>query len=172
MTVTDLASYFCRLARYHVWATHKLLVELAALSDDEWHSDLRLFFGSVHGTVSHLLVTDGIWWSRFALGESPRTALNAVPHAGREALVFALQADVQRWQPWAAALTAERFDGNLHYTRGNGELVRLPFTPTLGHVFNHATHHRGQISAALTALGLEAPELDWVRLLQQEAASS
>ena len=84
----------------------------------------------------------------------------------------ALQADAPRWQPWAAALTAERFDSELHYTRGNGELVRLPFTPTLGHVFNHATHHRGQLTAALTALGLESPELDWVRLLQQEAASA
>jgi uncharacterized damage-inducible protein DinB len=36
----------------------------------------------------------------------------------------------------------------------------VPFTPTLTHVFNHGTHHRGQISAAVTGLGHEAPELD------------
>ena len=170
--MTDLASYFSGLARYHAWATHRLLTALVVLSDDEWHRDVKLFFGSVHGTVSHLLVTDGIWWSRFALGESPRVALDAVPHAQRQPLVAELQAGVQRWVPWAAELTVERFGGELHYTRGNGEGVRLPFTPTLGHVFNHATHHRGQLTAALTALGRESPELDWVRLLQQEAASS
>ncbi|RYF84317.1 MAG: damage-inducible protein DinB [Comamonadaceae bacterium] len=170
--MTDLAHYFSRLARYHAWATHRLLTALAALSEDEWHRHCGLFFGSVHGTVSHLLVTDGIWWSRFSLGESPPIALDAVPHAQRQPLVAALQADVQRWALWAAQLTAERLNGELHYTRGNGEGVRLPFTPTLGHVFNHATHHRGQLTAALTALGRESPELDWVRLLQQEAASS
>lgn len=168
----DLRSYFSGLARYHAWATQRLLSALAGLEDAQWHRDCGLFFGSVHGTVSHLLVTDGIWWSRFALGQSPRIALDAVPHPERAPLVAALQADVPRWQPWAQALTAERFDGELHYTRGNGEIVRLPFTPTLGHVFNHATHHRGQLTATLTALGLESPELDWVRLLQQEAASA
>jgi uncharacterized damage-inducible protein DinB len=168
----DLRTYFAGLARYHAWATQRLLDALARMDDAQWHRDCGLFFGSVHGTVSHLLVTDGIWWSRFALGQSPSLALDTVPHDRREPLVAALQADVLRWAPWVAALTAERFDGPLDYTRANGEVVRLPFTPTLGHVFNHATHHRGQLTAALTAQGLASPELDWVRLLQQEAASS
>ncbi|MDA7416964.1 DinB family protein [Xenophilus arseniciresistens] len=164
MTLPD---YFAELARYHAWATQRLLIEhLALLDDAQWFGDCGLFFGSVHGTVSHLLVTDEIWWSRFALGESPRTALDAQPHAARAPLVAALLAAVQRWQPWAATLSAAQLGGELHYTRANGESMRLPFTPTLGHVFNHATHHRGQLTAALTALGLQAPELDWVRFLQ------
>ena len=37
---------------------------------------------------------------------------------------------------------------------------------TLAHVFNHGTHHRGQITAALTALGQPCPELDFVYFLQ------
>ena len=36
----------------------------------------------------------------------------------------------------------------------------------LAHVFNHGTHHRGQITAALTALGQPCPELDLVYFLQ------
>lgn len=168
-----MRSYFCSLARYHAWVTNRLLVEhLAPMDDVQWFRDCGLFFGSVHGTVNHLLVTEQIWWARFALGESPRLALDAELHTERAPLIAALDAAAQRWAPWAATLQAPRFDGDLHYTRANGKAVRLPFTPTLGHVFNHATHHRGQISAALTALGLESPELDWVRLLQQEAASS
>ncbi len=42
----------------------------------------------------------------------------------------------------------------------------LPFAATLAHVFNHGTHHRGQITAALTALGQPCPSLDLVYFLQ------
>ena len=48
--------------------------------------------------------------------------------------------------------------------------MRLPFAATLAHVFNHGTHHRGQITAALTAMGHACPELDMVWMLQAESA--
>ena len=168
----QFATYFAALARYHAWATHKLLAELAPLSDEDWHRDVRLFFGSVHRTVNHLVVTDDIWWARFAEDRSPRIALDAVPHAGRDAVCEALAGIVGRWAPWAGALDAARFDGDLVYTRGNGEAVRIPFAPALGHVFNHATHHRGQVTAAVTGLGHPGPSLDWVALLQSEARAA
>ena len=166
----QLADYFARLARYHAWATHKLLADdLAALSDDEWYRDLRLFFGSVHRTVNHLLVADTIWYARFAQATSPRIALNAELHTDRAALCTALAAAVDRWAPWADAMDAARLDGDLGYTRTDGEAVCIPWAPALGHVFNHATHHRGQLTAAVTAMDHPGPELDWAYLLQQEA---
>jgi uncharacterized damage-inducible protein DinB len=165
-----LPNYFASLGRYHVWATHRLLdAHLAALSDDDWHRDCGLYFRSVHGTVNHLLVTDNIWFARFAEGQSPRIPLDTELHAERAAVCEALRAAVTRWSPWIAALPAERFGGDLAYVRNNGEAVRIPFAPALGHVFNHATHHRGQLTAALTALVQPGPELDWVYLLQQES---
>jgi uncharacterized damage-inducible protein DinB len=51
-----------------------------------------------------------------------------------------------------------------------GQAMTLPFAPTLVHVFNHATHHRGQITAALTMLGQPGPELDLVYFLQAQQA--
>ena len=47
-------------------------------------------------------------------------------------------------------------------------LHTLPFAQTLAHVFKHSTHHRGQITAALTAMGQPAAELDMVYMLQAE----
>lgn len=166
----QIAHYFTRLARYHAWATHKLLADdLARLSDDEWFRDAHLFFGSVHRTVNHLLVTDGTWYARFAENTSPRVALDAELHADRAALCRALGVAVDRWASWADTLDAARFDGKLVYTRNNGEAVRIPFAPALGHVFNHATHHRGQLTAAVTGAGHPGPSLDWVYLLQSES---
>lgn len=168
----SLPNYFASLARYHVWATRRLVeTNLASLSDADWHRDCGLFFRSVHRTVNHLLLTDTIWFARFAEGTSLRLALDTELHAERAEACAALLAAVTRWSPWLATLAPERFDGELTYTRNNGDAVRIPFAPALGHVFNHATHHRGQLTAALTAMVQPGPELDWVYLLQQEAKS-
>jgi uncharacterized damage-inducible protein DinB len=166
----QLADYLTRLAGYHAWATHKLLVDdLAALSNDEWHRDMRLFFGSVHRTVNHLLVADTIWYARFAGKTSLRIALDTELHADRAELCAALATAVDRWAPWAGAMDATRLEGDLAYTRSDGEAVRIPYAPALGHVFNHATHHRGQLTASVTAMGHSGPSLDWAQLLQIEA---
>lgn len=83
--------------------------------------------------------------------------------------VAALREGAARWLPLIASWPAERFDGTLAYTTMRGTPATLPFAATLAHVFNHGTHHRGQITAALTALGLPCPELDLVYLLQEES---
>lgn len=165
----QLALYFAELARYHAWATRALLADLAALSDDEWHRDLRLFFGSVHRTANHLLVADTLWYTRFAESNSLRIGLDAELHSDRAALCAALNDAAGRWVRWAGTLGVSRLDGELAYTRSDGRAARIPFAPALGHVFNHATHHRGQITAAVTALGYPGPSIDWSLLLQSES---
>jgi uncharacterized damage-inducible protein DinB len=154
--------HFLMLARYHVWATDRLLDRhVSKLSDDEHKRDVGLFFKSVHGTLNHLLVAEhGLWFQRFVNGQSPKRKLNEEVHADRAALHAALKQAVRDWQPAIEAWDESRFDGALTYTSTEGVTRTLPFTPTLTHVFNHGTHHRGQISAALTMLGHEAPELD------------
>jgi uncharacterized damage-inducible protein DinB len=76
----------------------------------------------------------------------------------------------QRWLPLIATMPAERFDATLAYTTTRGVPQSLPFAATLAHVFNHGTHHRGQITAAITAMGRACPEIDMVWMLQAESA--
>jgi uncharacterized damage-inducible protein DinB len=154
--------HFLMLARYHVWATDRLLERhVARLSDDEYKRDVGLFFKSVHGTLNHLLVAEqGLWFQRFANGQSPKRKLDEEVFVERTALQAALKQVVRDWGPAIESWDEARFDGMLDYTSTEGVTRTLPFTPTLTHVFNHGTHHRGQISAALTMLGHEGPELD------------
>jgi hypothetical protein len=56
------------MARYHVWATKLLVQEVSSLSDDEFKRDLGLFFGSIHGTLVHLLAADRLWLTRMHRG--------------------------------------------------------------------------------------------------------
>jgi uncharacterized damage-inducible protein DinB len=160
-------THFLTLARYHAWATQRLLGAVAPLGEHDYRRDVGLFFKSVHGTLNHLLVGECLLWQRrFADGESPRLALDQEAEPDRARLALALLDGARRWEHLIAGWPAARFDGELAYTSTQGQDLRLPFAPTLAHVFNHATHHRGQISAALTALGEPAPVLDLVFFLQ------
>ncbi len=166
-------SHFLQLARYNVWATRRLLDAVAMLPEADYRKDCGLFFKSVHGTLNHLLVGEHmVWYPRFARGVSPTLAqvrLDAEIEPDRDRLAQALKGSAANWLPLIESWPAERFGGALAYSNMRGQAMSLPFAATLTHVFNHGTHHRGQITAALTACGLPAPELDLVYLLQEES---
>jgi len=166
-------THFLTLARYHAWATRRLLDAVAPLSNEAYRRDVGLFFHSVHGTLNHLLVGETLlWFRRFAHGESPALQLDMEAEPDRARLAGSLIDGAMAWEAAITAWPADRFDGRITYTRMSGEAVNLPFAPTLAHVFNHATHHRGQITAALTMLGQPGPELDLVYFLQKQEAQT
>ncbi len=158
--------HFCSLARFNAWATARLLDSVAQLHDDDYRRDVRLFFRSIHGTLNHLLVGEHhLWFPRFAEGAAPQLALDAELEPDRARLDARLRSGVARWEPLIATLPPERWSGTLDYTTTRGVAASLPFTAALAHVFNHSTHHRGQITAALTALGQPCPSLDFAPYL-------
>jgi uncharacterized damage-inducible protein DinB len=162
--------YFATLARYNVWATRTLYRHVDALSDEAYRRDAGLFFKSVHGTLNHLLVAEHLlWFRRFAEGVSPKMALDDEVETDRTRLRERLIEGALRWQPFIESLDAGRWGGPIEYVSTQGVARSLPFAITLGHVFNHGTHHRGQISAAITAMGHPCPELDMVWMLQTGA---
>ena len=165
-----MKDYFLTLARYGEWATHRLFAQVNALPEADYRRDCGLFFKSVHGTLNHLLVAEHlIWYRRFAEGVSPRVALNEEAEPDRARLRERLMEAATRWAPLIQALPASVFGSRLEYTSTQGVAQSLPYAATLGHVFNHGTHHRGQISAALTHLGQPCPEMDLVWMLQEES---
>ncbi|MFT3812645.1 MAG: DinB family protein [Acidovorax sp.] len=166
----DAIAHFTQLARYNVWATQRLLNAMAVVPDADYRRDMGLFFKSIHGTLNHLLVGEHhLWFVRFAEGTSPRVALDAELEPDRAQLAARLREGAQRWEPLIAGIAPARWAGTLDYTTMRGTAASLPFAATLAHVFNHGTHHRGQITAALTALGQPCPELDFVYHLQNPA---
>jgi uncharacterized damage-inducible protein DinB len=162
--------HFIVLARYGAWATSRLYEHVDRLTDDEYRRDAGLFFGSVHRTLNHLLVAEHLWYPRFAEGISNRLALDTELEADRAALKRRLVEGGARWGPLVATWPEARYAGTLDYTTTKGAPASFPFAVTLAHVFNHGTHHRGQASAALTAMGYEAPVMDLVAMLQMEQA--
>ncbi|MFT0693201.1 DinB family protein [Acinetobacter bereziniae] len=158
-----------RFAQYNIWATQRLCECLKAVSDADFNQDIGLYFKSIAGTLNHLLLGEHyLWYSRFKENHSPTMALNTVIHQDKTQLLNELSHKSLNWLSFIDDLDETVLTGNLNYFRSNGEAQSLPYADTLIHVFNHGTHHRGQVTAAMTILGYQCPEFDWLYMLVEE----
>jgi uncharacterized damage-inducible protein DinB len=157
------------MARYHAWATERLLTSVASIPTESYGKACGLFFGSIHGTLNHLLLTDSeIWYPRFVSVPATSLALDAELESDRAILASRLIAATARWSGYVESLDEPALADDLRYTMTTGQARVLPIPSALLHVFNHATHHRGQITAAISMLGFEYQPLDLPFLIFSE----
>ncbi|WP_265588503.1 DinB family protein [Glaciimonas soli] len=130
-----MRDYFNTLARYHLWATDKILQQIATINEADYRKDCGLFFKSIHGTLNHMLVGDLHWYARFSGAPALSLALNTEVETDRPALDARLRDAVQPWQQFLSEMPPQRYDSLLYYKRADGVAVSSPFTATLGHDF-------------------------------------
>lgn len=155
------------LAAYHRWTFDVLYEALLALDDVRYRADLGLFFRSIHGTLNHLLVADKVWFGRVTDTPFVVSGLDAELETDRTELEQALYSDSARWQAWIATQSSTQLAANIQYANMAGTRFEQECATLLLHVFNHASHHRGQISAAISACGLAVPEMDLIWYLRR-----
>ncbi len=160
-------SYFQTLARYNQWANERLYAACAALSDADYRAPRQAFFGSIHGTLNHLLVADRIWMGRIEGPESGLKQLNQILYEDFEALHAARRAEDQRIIRVLEGLSQEAVNGVLAYTTTTGVRIETPLVWTLAHIFNHHTHHRGQTHGLLSQTAVAPPPLDLLYYLRE-----
>ncbi|SMF47977.1 Uncharacterized damage-inducible protein DinB (forms a four-helix bundle) [Tistlia consotensis] len=152
-------------AGYNRWANERLYAAVAVLPDADYRHDLQAFFGSLHGTLNHILVGDLIWLGRLEVATEdvapPPPGLDAIPFEDFAGLRAARQEVDGRIAAFCAELAVERLAAPVAYVR-RGVAYAEPLWQILAHLFNHQTHHRGQAHALLTRLGHPAPELDLI----------
>lgn len=161
--------HFQMFAAYNRWANAAVYDAAAELSHDELARDMGAFFGSLIGTLNHILVADRIWMKRFTgEGAAPAT-LDTIVHPALPALRVVREAEDARIVEWIDALPDKAFAGRFTYlTVTDMRTISQRLAPALAHFFNHQTHHRGQAHAILTALGRPSPTLDLVYFQRTE----
>ena len=152
------------MARYGAWQNESLATAADELTDEARGLDRGGFFGSISGTLNHLLWGDRIWMSRFAGTDAPSSASIAASVGETEdwgayrAARTEMDAAIGTW---AAALDPAWLVGDLEWFSGAAQRdVRKPKAMLVMHFFNHATHHRGQVHAMLTAAGAKPDNTD------------
>jgi uncharacterized damage-inducible protein DinB len=152
-----------RFAAYNAWMNGKVYSAAAGLSDEARRTDRGAFFGSIHGTLNHLLWGDQMWMSRFAGTPKPaatiRESRNLIGDFGE------LRAGRERFDAvivdWAARLDPDWLVGDLTWFSGAaGREVTKPKWLLVTHMFNHQTHHRGQVHCLLTQCGVDPGDTD------------
>ena len=166
--------YARTMARYNCWQNRSLATAAGTLTDAARWQDRGAYFGSIAATLNHILWDDHVWLARLR-GDAPRASEIGARHPYTDtprdwsdyvAQRAALDDEIVHW---ADAVTQADILRPVAWTRGT-EAVETPFGFNVAHMMNHATHHRGQVHAMLTAAGAfpEPTDLQMMRVLDAD----
>ena len=160
-----LIQHFQSLARYNTLANQRIYEACAQLTEAERQQVRPAFFKSIHGTLNHILLGDRIWLGRFEGTTMPSTGLDAVLYPDFEPLRSARIVEDRRIESFAAGLTEAFLSQTFDYVNNQGQSRADPALVLVAHLFNHQTHHRGQVHDLLTQTIVAPPVLDLHRVL-------
>ena len=174
----DLATQYQALARYNSWINKNLYDLAAQLSDEDRKRDVGAFFGSIHATLSHLLLTDRVQLGRF-IGPDKTVSYDA---DGKPIVVKSLDQQLydnfetlrrertatdKLIEEWTEKISAEWLSGTMRYhAMSDGGDWDVPAWVAVTHFFNHQTHHRGQVTTMLKQFGLDPGVTDFMPLFR------
>jgi uncharacterized damage-inducible protein DinB len=157
------AAYVQRLARYNRWQNENLYGVADRLSDDERRRERGAFFGSIHGTLSHILWGDCTWMARFSDVPKPPTGISGSDKLypawdGQKRERTTMDDKIVHWSDevdsgWLAG-------DHRWFSNAARREVSKPMWTLVAHFFNHQTHHRGQVHAMLTQAGAKPGDTD------------
>jgi uncharacterized damage-inducible protein DinB len=157
---------YCRLmAGYNRWMNERLYALAANLPDAERKLDRGAFFGSIHGTLNHLLWGDRMWLGRFVGSLCTYPPFGADMFEAFDELAKERAATDRDLLEWAGNVSAGWLAGPLTYTSVvDRKTRRLPTAVAVVHLFNHETHHRGQLTTLLKQAGIDpgVTDLPWL----------
>jgi uncharacterized damage-inducible protein DinB len=160
------------MARYNAWANLRVLQLVARLSDQDYRADMGLFFRSIHQTLNHVLAMDRLWISRITLGlHAGDIRPDRMFHRELAELRAAREAEDDALTRLCIGFDAEALLRPIAYRTLAGDEHVARLGDLLWNMFNHQTHHRGQIHAVLTRLAIDPPPLDVIYFLVEEGSA-
>ena len=163
------------MAAYNAEMNRRVYAAAARLSDHERRLPRGAFWGTIHGTLCHLLWGDRMWMSRFDGWEKPAVAItdSATLFSDFDELQQArIDAD-GKISAWAGRVSdAWLADDMVWRSAAAGREMRAPRGLLVTHFFNHQTHHRGQVHALITAAGEKTGDTDLFLVVNSPAAAA
>src|ERR1700724_2958201 len=153
-----------QLLLYTLWADRICLKALEAVDAEDLVRDTGTSFGSLLGTLSHILGSQRVWLARFE-GKILARVPNLTDFPDWETLTAARNETSAALGFFLASLTAEPGSAELTWTNFEGITNNRPLWKPVLHLVNHSTYHRGQVVSQLRQLGYEPPSTDMIYFL-------
>ena len=161
----ELHAHFRTFAGYNAWANKRLYGAVAKLPEAEYLKPREAFFKSIHATLNHILVGDRLWLGRLTGRDAGIKSLDQMLYADLAGLRVARQAEDARLIAYVDRLSETDLLGSASYRNTEGKPFTVPLAQVLGHIFNHQTHHRGQVTALLAQAGIDPGVTDLIALV-------
>lgn len=163
---------FQLFANYNQWMNRNIYGAASSLSLLQLTEDRGAYFGSVLGTLNHILVGDIIWLKRFAthptsfaslayiLKLNTPKALSEPIYSNFSELTKAREKMDEVIVAFSLEVTDEDYEHCLAYTNTKGIEFTDNFSSLVQHFYNHQTHHRGQVTTLLNQMGVDCGVTD------------
>jgi uncharacterized damage-inducible protein DinB len=161
----DLLRHFQMQALYNRVANERIYEACSKLSDEERREQRKGSFGSIHALLNHILLADRIWMSRFEGAGQTTPPLNTVLYDEFDALRQARVEQDARMEAFFAGTGPEFLTKKLNYRNSKGIECSDDSAMAVAHLFNHQTHHRGQIHVWIAQTAVQVPSLDLHRIV-------
>lgn len=164
------ASTACDLLLYTLWADRQILQVVRQVGPEDLNRDAGVSFGSILGTMAHILGAERLWLSRFA-----GAGLDRVPSIED---FPTLPAWIVGWEETAAGLEAflaslsdEQLAATVTWRNSRGQSFTRPLWQPVLQLINHSTYHRGQVVSLLRQMGYAPPSTDLIYYFLERAGS-
>ena len=158
------------MANYNRWVNEHIYDLCSDLTAEDYRLDRKVFFGSIHNTLNHILLVDVLWLARLqGLEANSIHSLDQILYDDFDEL-RSEHADHDRTViEFTDALDDDALGKKVKYCRMDGRPGESTTHEVLWTMFNHQTHHRGQVHAMLSQSGIknsDLPDLDVVDFLR------
>ena len=152
-----ISKKYCQtMAQYNSKMNDRLYDVCGLLSEAERTKDVGLFFSSIHKTLEHLLYSDMAWLYRFTGSESEIPNMDQVVYPDYSELREVRLAWDEKMIKWSTSVEDEWLRSDFSFISNvDGQKRTRDLWLLVSHMFNHSTHHRGQLTTVLTQQGID-----------------
>jgi uncharacterized damage-inducible protein DinB len=167
-------NYFELMAQYNQWMDSKIYEVYLGIPDELRKKHMGVFFKSIHSTLNHIYYDDLAWLERLRENTFTPRQIDVDLYEDFNELKEAQEKMDSDIIYWVNSLTSEKLNQTFDYVSNVNNFSRkLPIWVLATHMFNHQTHHRGQVTTLMKQLGFEPGIKDilWLPSLENYSAA-
>ena len=167
-------NYFELMAQYNQWVDSKIHDVCLGIPDELRKKHMGAFFKSIHSTLNHIYYGDLAWLVRLCENTFTPRQIDVDLYEDFNELKEVQEKMESDIIDWVNSLAPEKLNQTFDYVSNVNNFSRtLPIWVLANHMFNHQTHHRGQVTTLMKQLGHEPgiTDIPWLPSLGNYSAA-